>query len=147
MTNTLKSATILAASMAVLFTSLALCGCDTATVDGDTGSERDTMAGLPDTAGAMWEPCRFESGPPGPELDGWGCDEGLACQKPLHADAVLSICAPFSELGCPDAEYDGEPFGDGFVSDKAYCQPACGDDLDCLDGMRCGSFGMCAWEH
>jgi len=126
---------------------IALAACDAPVGETGTDTDRNGMAGLPDTAGAMWEPCRFESGPPGPELDGWGCDEGLACQKPLHGDAVLSICAPFSELGCPDAEYGGEPFGDGFVPNKAYCQPACADDLDCLDGMRCSSYGMCAWEH
>jgi len=132
-----------------LLIALALPACDETEPNGpDTTEMRDGEAGLPNTAGGLWEPCLFEDEPGGLELDGWGCNTtALACQKPV-GDSVTSICVPYTADGCPDdIEYDGEPFGLGYVEEKSYCQPLCLGDSDCLDGMQCSAYSMCAWVH
>lgn len=141
---------------------LLLLACDPETLaDLETGlgTERDGAhdggdAGLPPTAGAMWEPCRFvDIEVSTEEVVPWGCDGGpgvLACAKPLHDGPQLSMCVPYQTLGgtedCPAAVYDGEPFGLGFKY-SSLCVPLCADDADCLDGMECSANGMCGWAH
>lgn len=122
-------------------------GCDDA--ETPTDGERDGDAGLPATAGGLYEPCRFEGEPGGPELNGWGCDGGegvLACMKPVGTE-TLSMCVEYTSSGCTAAEYDGDGFGTGFEDGASYCKVTCDDAGDCLAGMGCSAFGYCGWVH
>ena len=134
--------------LTILTLAVAACEGDTAYLATGTDEDRKEQAidndgeNKGEPAGSMWGPCLFEDTYGHAELNGWGCEDGLACAKPLSEEGLLSICVAYSSGGCPVA-----PFGNGEFVDHAYCTPACDSASDCEDGMECSSFGMCAWPE
>lgn len=127
----------LLASILVLLTSNVACDAPGPTSSG-TGVPHDRPESISsralDLPGSAWGPCK---GGPGGQ-----CSAGLFCVDDQQSSVCLPACV---ESACPQVPVGlcDSPVVPACQAD-GVCAVACVNDGDCLAGMTCAEFGLCA---